>query len=134
MVARPHAPGCSGARLRHTASANSSITSARATAGAGRVQPALVVAIYHDTVRHRPQVATLAGHDHEAEMVVRWRRRGAGTRVRFGAGGARRSFSAASSVTLTPGEIDQCRAMLLSDLPQNRTWDYRVARAGFGGL
>ena len=35
---------------------------------------------------------------------------------------------------LSPGEIDQCRAMLLSDLPQNRTWDYRVARAGFRGL
>lgn len=35
---------------------------------------------------------------------------------------------------LTPGEIDQCRAMLLSDLPQDRTWDYRVARAGFAGL
>ena len=35
---------------------------------------------------------------------------------------------------LTPGEIDQARAMLLSDLPQNRTWDYRVARAGFAGL
>ena len=26
------------------------------------------------------------------------------------------------------------RAMLLSDLPQNRTWDYRVSRAGFAGL
>ena len=35
---------------------------------------------------------------------------------------------------LTPGEIDQCRAMLLSDIPQNRTWDYRVARAGYRGL
>ena len=35
---------------------------------------------------------------------------------------------------LTAGEIDQCRAMLLSDLPQDRTWDYRVARAGFRGL
>ena len=35
---------------------------------------------------------------------------------------------------LTPGEVDQARAMLLSDLPQNRTWDYRVARAGFAGL
>ena len=35
---------------------------------------------------------------------------------------------------LTPGEVDQARAMLLSDLPQNRTWDYRLARAGFGGL
>jgi ribulose-5-phosphate 4-epimerase/fuculose-1-phosphate aldolase len=35
---------------------------------------------------------------------------------------------------LSPGEIDQCRAMLLSDMPQNRTWDYRLARAGFAGL
>lgn len=35
---------------------------------------------------------------------------------------------------LTPGEVDQARAMLLSDLPQNRTWDYRVSRAGFAGL
>ena len=35
---------------------------------------------------------------------------------------------------LTPGEIDQCREMLLSGLPQDRTWDYRVARAGFAGL
>ena len=35
---------------------------------------------------------------------------------------------------LTPGEIDQCRTMLLSELPQNRTWDYRVARAGYRGL
>ncbi|HYZ63048.1 MAG TPA: class II aldolase/adducin family protein [Acetobacteraceae bacterium] len=35
---------------------------------------------------------------------------------------------------LTPGEIDQTRAMLLSELPQNRAWDYRAARAGFRGL
>lgn len=35
---------------------------------------------------------------------------------------------------LTPGEVDQARAMLLSNLPQNRTWDYRVSRAGFAGL
>jgi HCOMODA/2-hydroxy-3-carboxy-muconic semialdehyde decarboxylase len=35
---------------------------------------------------------------------------------------------------LTPGEIDQTRAMLFSDIPQNRTWDYRAARAGFRGL
>ena len=35
---------------------------------------------------------------------------------------------------LTPGEIDRCRDMLLSEMPQNRTWDYRVARAGFRGL
>ncbi len=35
---------------------------------------------------------------------------------------------------LTPGEIDQARAMLLSEMPQNRTWDYRLARAGFAGL
>ena len=37
-------------------------------------------------------------------------------------------------VFLSPGEIDRCREMLLSDMPQNRTWDYRVARAGFRGL
>jgi HCOMODA/2-hydroxy-3-carboxy-muconic semialdehyde decarboxylase len=35
---------------------------------------------------------------------------------------------------LTPGEIDQASAMLLSDLPQARTWAYRVARAGYSGL
>ena len=35
---------------------------------------------------------------------------------------------------LTPGEIDQTRAMLFSPVPQSRTWDYRVARAGFRGL
>ena len=35
---------------------------------------------------------------------------------------------------LTPGEIDQARAMLLSEMPQNRTWDYRLSRAGFAGL
>ena len=35
---------------------------------------------------------------------------------------------------LSPGEIDATRAMLFSDLPQNRAWDYRAARAGFRGL
>lgn len=35
---------------------------------------------------------------------------------------------------LSPGEIDMTRAMLLSDLPQKRAWDYRAARAGFRGL
>ena len=35
---------------------------------------------------------------------------------------------------LTAGEVEKTRAMLLSDLPQNRAWDYRVARAGFRGL
>ena len=35
---------------------------------------------------------------------------------------------------LTPGEIDQASAMLLSEIPQDRSWDYRVARAGFRGL
>lgn len=35
---------------------------------------------------------------------------------------------------LSAGEIDQTRAMLLSDMPQNRAWDYRAARAGFRGL
>ncbi len=34
---------------------------------------------------------------------------------------------------LTPGEIDQARAML-SEASQDRTWDYRLARAGFAGL
>lgn len=34
---------------------------------------------------------------------------------------------------LAPGEIDQARAML-SEMPQNRTWDYRLAPAGFAGL
>ena len=35
---------------------------------------------------------------------------------------------------LSRGEVEQTRAMLLSDVPQNRTWDYRLARAGFRGL
>ncbi len=35
---------------------------------------------------------------------------------------------------LSPGEIDKTRALLLSDMPQNRAWDYRAARAGFRGL
>jgi ribulose-5-phosphate 4-epimerase/fuculose-1-phosphate aldolase len=35
---------------------------------------------------------------------------------------------------LSAGEIDQTRAMLLSDMPQTRAWDYRAARAGFRGL
>ena len=35
---------------------------------------------------------------------------------------------------LTPGEIEQTNAMLLSELPRNRTWAYRVARAGYAGL
>lgn len=35
---------------------------------------------------------------------------------------------------LSTGEIDATRAMLLSNLPQNRAWDYRAARAGFRGL
>lgn len=35
---------------------------------------------------------------------------------------------------LTPGEIDQARAMLLSELTMTRAWDYRVARAGYPGL
>ncbi len=35
---------------------------------------------------------------------------------------------------LSAGEVDQTRAMLFSDLPQTRAWDYRVARAGFRGL
>ena len=35
---------------------------------------------------------------------------------------------------LTPGEIDQAGRMLLSDVAANRTWEYRVARAGFAGI
>jgi ribulose-5-phosphate 4-epimerase/fuculose-1-phosphate aldolase len=35
---------------------------------------------------------------------------------------------------LTPGEIDQTSAMLRSSLSQQRSWDFRVARAGFRGL
>ena len=35
---------------------------------------------------------------------------------------------------LSPGEVAKTRAMLLSDLPQSRAWDYRVARAGFRGI
>ncbi len=35
---------------------------------------------------------------------------------------------------LTAGEIDQASTLLRSDLSQTRSWDYRVARAGFRGL
>jgi ribulose-5-phosphate 4-epimerase/fuculose-1-phosphate aldolase len=35
---------------------------------------------------------------------------------------------------LTPGEIDKTSEMLRSPFAQNRTWEYRVARAGFRGL
>jgi HCOMODA/2-hydroxy-3-carboxy-muconic semialdehyde decarboxylase len=35
---------------------------------------------------------------------------------------------------LSAGEIDKTSAMLLSDMPLTRAWDYRVARAGFRGL
>ncbi len=35
---------------------------------------------------------------------------------------------------LSAGEIDQTGAMLRSQLAQQRSWDYRVARAGFRGL
>ncbi len=35
---------------------------------------------------------------------------------------------------LTPGEIAQTGAMLRSERPLRRSWDYRCARAGFGGL
>jgi ribulose-5-phosphate 4-epimerase/fuculose-1-phosphate aldolase len=35
---------------------------------------------------------------------------------------------------LTPGEIDKTSEMLRGPLAQNRSWDYRVARAGFRGL
>ena len=45
-----------------------------------------------------------------------------------------RMMQVGEPVFLSAGEIEQCRAMLLSDLPQDRTWDYRVARAGYRGL
>lgn len=35
---------------------------------------------------------------------------------------------------LSPGEIDQVGAMLLSGLPENRAWDYRAAQVGFARL
>jgi HCOMODA/2-hydroxy-3-carboxy-muconic semialdehyde decarboxylase len=35
---------------------------------------------------------------------------------------------------LTPGEIEKTAAMLLSDMPLARAWDYYLARVGFGGL
>ena len=35
---------------------------------------------------------------------------------------------------LSEGEVAMTRAMLLSDAPLTRAWDYRRARAGFGGL
>jgi ribulose-5-phosphate 4-epimerase/fuculose-1-phosphate aldolase len=35
---------------------------------------------------------------------------------------------------LTSGEIDQTSKMLRSPFAQNRSWEYRVARAGFRGL
>jgi ribulose-5-phosphate 4-epimerase/fuculose-1-phosphate aldolase len=35
---------------------------------------------------------------------------------------------------LTPGEIEKTAAMLLSDMPLSRAWDYWITRAGFSGL
>jgi len=35
---------------------------------------------------------------------------------------------------LTDGEIEKARALLLSDMPLTRAWDYWAARAGFAGL
>ena len=35
---------------------------------------------------------------------------------------------------LTPGEIEQTRELMRSDLAQTRSWDYRLARAGFRGV
>jgi HCOMODA/2-hydroxy-3-carboxy-muconic semialdehyde decarboxylase len=35
---------------------------------------------------------------------------------------------------LSAGEIDRTRAMNLGERPMQRTWEYRVARAGFGGI
>ena len=35
---------------------------------------------------------------------------------------------------LTPGEIEKTSAMLRGPFAQQRTWDYRLARAGFRGL
>ena len=35
---------------------------------------------------------------------------------------------------LTPGEVEKTAAMLLSDMPLARAWDYWLTRAGFGGV
>ena len=35
---------------------------------------------------------------------------------------------------LSPGEIDQAAEMRRSPTPARRTWEYRVARAGLGGV
>jgi HCOMODA/2-hydroxy-3-carboxy-muconic semialdehyde decarboxylase len=35
---------------------------------------------------------------------------------------------------LSAGEIDKTRAMNLGERPMQRSWEYRVARAGFGGI
>lgn len=35
---------------------------------------------------------------------------------------------------LTDGEIEKTSAMLLSEMPLERAWDYWISRAGFGGL
>jgi HCOMODA/2-hydroxy-3-carboxy-muconic semialdehyde decarboxylase len=35
---------------------------------------------------------------------------------------------------LTPGEVEQTAAMLLSETPLARAWDYWLTRAGFGGV
>jgi len=35
---------------------------------------------------------------------------------------------------LTPGETEKTAAMLLSDTPLARAWDYWLTRAGFGGI
>jgi HCOMODA/2-hydroxy-3-carboxy-muconic semialdehyde decarboxylase len=35
---------------------------------------------------------------------------------------------------LTPGEIERTGAMLRSERPLRRAWEYRCARAGFGGI
>ena len=35
---------------------------------------------------------------------------------------------------LSPGEIEKTAAMLLSEMPLARAWDYWIARAGFQGL
>lgn len=35
---------------------------------------------------------------------------------------------------LSPGEIERTRSMNLGERPMQRTWEYRVARAGFAGI
>jgi HCOMODA/2-hydroxy-3-carboxy-muconic semialdehyde decarboxylase len=45
-----------------------------------------------------------------------------------------RSLPFGEPIYLTPGEISRTGAMQLEDSPLQRSWDYRVARAGFRGI